>query len=46
MTHLPFVAAAYTLGVALPVLLAIKSLMRLRFARRRLQAIDPRRGNR
>jgi heme exporter protein D len=44
MTHLPFVAAAYALGAALPILLTIEALLRLRTARRRLDAIDPRRN--
>lgn len=44
MTHLPYVAAAYTLGVAIPVALAVSAWQRLRLARRRLAAIDPREG--
>ncbi len=44
MTHLPFVAASYALGTVVPLLLAIEALVRLRTARRRLDAIDPRRN--
>jgi hypothetical protein len=43
MTHLPFVAGAYALGVALPLVLTIDALLRMRNARRRLNSIDPRR---
>ncbi len=42
MTHLGFVAAAYTLGVAVPAGLALSSLLRLSDAQRKLRAIDPR----
>jgi len=42
MTHLPFIAAAYTLGVGVPGLLAVLSWRRLNLAKRRLAAIDPR----
>jgi cytochrome c biogenesis protein CcdA len=42
MTHLPFVAAAYALGIVVPMLFAISAWQRLRLARRRLAAIDPR----
>ncbi|GAC1342760.1 MAG: hypothetical protein NVSMB18_17380 [Acetobacteraceae bacterium] len=42
MSHLPFVAAAYTLGVAVPLALVLSAWQRLRLARRRLAAIDPR----
>ena len=42
MTHLPFVAASYALGVGLPGLFAISAWRRLRLAKRRLAAIDPR----
>jgi hypothetical protein len=44
VTHLPFVAAAYALGTALPIFLTIEALARLRTATRRLDAIDPRRN--
>jgi len=42
MTHLPFVAAAYALGVGIPVSFAVSAWARLAAARRRLAAIDPR----
>jgi hypothetical protein len=42
MTHLPFIVAAYTLGIGVPALFAIAAWQRLRLARRRLAAIDPR----
>ena len=42
MTHLPFIAASYTLGVGIPGLFALSAWRRLRQARRRLAAIDPR----
>lgn len=42
MTHLPFVAASYALGVGVPVALAVLAWMRLGSARRRLAAVDPR----
>jgi hypothetical protein len=41
---LPFVAASYLLGTALPILFTIEALLRLRAASRRLEAIDPRRN--
>ena len=44
MTHLPFVAASYLLGFGVPVVLAVMAMQRLRSARRRLAAIDPRLG--
>ena len=42
MTHLPFVAASYVLGVGVPLALAIMAWTRLASARRRLAAVDPR----
>lgn len=42
MTHLPFIAAAYTLGVAIPVGYAIAAWHRVTAARRKLASIDPR----
>ncbi len=42
MTHLPFIAASYVLGVGVPVVLAGLAWTRLSSARRRLMAIDPR----
>jgi hypothetical protein len=44
MTHLPYVAAAYLLGVLIPASLAGSAFLRMRRARRRLGAIDHRRG--
>ncbi len=44
MTHLPFIAAAYALGVGIPLVLAVGAWARLRAASRKLAAIDPRRG--
>lgn len=43
MTHLPFVAASYALGVLLPVIYAGAAFQRTRRATRRLAAIDTRR---
>ena len=45
MTHLPYVAACYAMALALVVGLAVGARVRLRGARRRLAAIDPRAGN-
>jgi hypothetical protein len=42
MTHLPFVAASYALGVVIPLLFGIAAFTRMGTARRRLAAIDPR----
>jgi hypothetical protein len=42
MTHLPYIAAAYALGVAVPVTYAVAAFLRMRTAQRRLAAIDPR----
>ena len=42
MTHLPFIAVSYVLGVGVPLLLGILAWQRLAAARRRLAAIDPR----
>ena len=44
MTHLPFVAASYVLGFGIPLVLAVMAAVRLRSARARLAAIDPRAG--
>jgi cytochrome c biogenesis protein CcdA len=46
VTHLPFVAAAYTLGVAVPLAFALAATLRMRAANRRLGAIDPRAARR
>jgi uncharacterized MAPEG superfamily protein len=42
MTHLPFIAASYALGVLVPLLFGIAAFTRMGTARRRLAAIDPR----
>ena len=42
MTHLGFIAASYGLAILIPVGFAIGATSRLRVARRRLAAIDPR----
>jgi len=46
MTHLPFIAASYALGIAIPVGFAVAAWARMATARRRLAAIDPRQGRR
>jgi hypothetical protein len=42
MDHLPFIAASYALGVAVPLGFALSAWLRAGAARRRLAAIDPR----
>ena len=42
MTHLPFIAVAYALGVLVPVAYAIAAWQRASAARRKLASIDPR----
>jgi hypothetical protein len=42
MTHLPFVAGAYALGVVVPLIFGVAAFTRMLGARRRLAAIDPR----
>ena len=42
MTHLPFIAASYGLAGALVVAYSLGAALRLRQARRRLRALDPR----
>ncbi len=44
MTHLPFIAATYTLGLAVPVVFAVGAWRRIAQAQRQLAAIDPRAG--
>jgi hypothetical protein len=44
VTHLPFIVAAYALGVLIPGSFAVAALLRMRTAQRRLAAIDPRTG--
>jgi hypothetical protein len=43
MTHLPYIAASYALGVLVPAGYALAAFLRMRTAKRRLAAIDPRR---
>ncbi|MGI4747053.1 MAG: heme exporter protein CcmD [Janthinobacterium lividum] len=43
MTHLPYVAGAYGVTLAMGLYLSIAASMRLRRARRRLDAVDARR---
>jgi hypothetical protein len=42
VTHLPYIVAAYALGVLIPTTYAVAAFMRMRNARRRLATIDPR----
>jgi len=42
MTHLPYVVAAYALGVLIPGWFAAAAALRMRSAARRLAAIDQR----
>jgi hypothetical protein len=42
MTHLPFIAGSYALGILIPAGFALSAYLRLGAARRRLAAIDPR----
>ena len=42
MTHLPFIVAAYAIGVGVPAVMAVTSWRRLRLAQKRLAVIDPR----
>ena len=44
MTHLPFIAAAYSLGVLIPIGFGLAAFQRMTAARRKLAAIDPRAG--
>ena len=46
MTHLPFIAASYGLGVVIPVGFAVAAIVRAGAARRRLALIDPRSSGR
>ena len=46
MTHLPFIAASYALGIVVPATYAVAAYIRMRTAGRRLAAIDPRRSRR
>ena len=42
MTHLPYIAACFGMGLAVPVTFAVMAWRRLGQAQRRLAAIDPR----
>jgi hypothetical protein len=42
VTHLPFVAAAYAMGILLPLAFTVDAFRRIGAARRKLAAIDPR----
>ena len=42
MTHLPYIAASFGLGLAVPALFAAGAWQRLARARRRLAQVDPR----
>ncbi len=44
MNHLPYIAAAYGLGLAVILWLVVDAVVRTARARRRLAAIDPRAG--
>lgn len=46
MTHLPYIVASYALGVLVPGAYTLAAALRLRRARRRLAAVDPRQGAR
>jgi hypothetical protein len=43
VTHLPYIVAAYVIAAGMPLFFTIEALFRVRSARRRLEAIDPRR---
>jgi hypothetical protein len=43
MNHLGFIAAAYAIGILLPGFFAVSAWTRMAAAKRRLDAIDPRR---
>ncbi len=45
MTHLPYIVAAYALGIGIPAVFAVLSRQRLATARQRLAALDPRARN-
>ena len=42
MTHLPYIAACFGLGLAVPLTYAVNAWLRLGAARRRLAALDQR----
>jgi hypothetical protein len=41
--HLPYILAAYSVAIGVPLVLSVIALFRVRSARRRLQMIDTRR---
>jgi len=43
MTHLPFIAGAYAIALLIPAGYALAAARRLRVAKRRLAALEPRR---
>jgi hypothetical protein len=44
MTHLPYVAASYALGIGIPAWLGLRVMLRLRAAGHLLAVLDPRRN--
>jgi hypothetical protein len=44
VTHFPFIAAAYALGIGVPGWFGLTAWTRLRTAAKRLAAVDPRQG--
>jgi hypothetical protein len=44
MTHLPFILAAYAIAIGVPAFFGLAAVARVRAARRRLDALDPRRA--
>jgi hypothetical protein len=42
LNHLPYIVAAYTLGLLIPGTFAVAAFLRMRTAQRRLAAIDAR----
>jgi hypothetical protein len=42
MSYLPYIAASYSLGIIIPVTLALSAVLRAGRARRRLEAVGPR----
>jgi predicted xylose isomerase-like sugar epimerase len=42
VTHLPYIAGSYGLGLVIPAGFAVAAWRRMRMAARRLAAIDPR----
>ncbi|HTZ71358.1 MAG TPA: heme exporter protein CcmD [Acetobacteraceae bacterium] len=46
MTHLPYILGSYAAFAVIALWLALSASFRLRHARRRLNAVDPRAGQR